>query len=158
MAPSLQFFKDASSAKLPFYANNKDIFIGDTVTSIADDPEKPITAGFFDVEKGAKHTATFAFSEAKYVISGDIVFSDGNGQRVVAKAGEVVYIPKGSTSKYRFLWGSLGLHFLTPALQLPLRVSREERPSMGLDTDGLMFQVAQRLLNQEKRAGLSARL
>lgn len=67
--------------------------------SIADDPQAPITGGFFDVEKGAKSTATFAFSEVKYVISGDIVFSDSNGQRVVAKAGEVVYIPKGATSE-----------------------------------------------------------
>jgi len=32
MAPSLQYFKQASSARLPFYADNKDIFIGDTVT------------------------------------------------------------------------------------------------------------------------------
>ncbi|KAK5064802.1 hypothetical protein LTR84_000636 [Exophiala bonariae] len=128
MAPSLQYFKEASAAKLELYADNKDIFIGDVVTSITDDPQAPITSGFFDVEKGAKSTATFGFSEVKYVISGDIVFSDGNGQRVVAKAGEVVYIPKGATITFESEQG------------------------------GKAFYVAQRLLNQAKRASFTSRL
>lgn len=73
--------------------------------SIGEDPQAPITGGFFNVEKGAKSTATFTFSEVKYIISGDIVFTDSNGQRVVAKAGEVVYIPRGSTGEVKSLTG-----------------------------------------------------
>jgi ethanolamine utilization protein EutQ (cupin superfamily) len=64
----------------------------------------------------------------KYVIAGDIVFTDGNGQRVVAKAGEVVYIPKGATSKLSFPWNGVPSFLL--CLQSPLRASREARLSM----------------------------
>lgn len=75
------------------------ILWAENLQSIGEDPQAPITGGFFKVEKGAKSTATFTFSEVKYIISGDIVFTDSNGQRVVAKAGEVVYIPRGATSE-----------------------------------------------------------
>lgn len=99
MSPALQHFPGAANAKLHIYNEHKDIHIGDTATSIKDDPSAPMTSGIFTLEKGCKATTTFGFSEYKYVVSGTFVLSDSTGQRVTCKAGDVFYIPKGSTSE-----------------------------------------------------------
>jgi uncharacterized cupin superfamily protein len=66
---------------------------------VNEDPDKPITSGFFTLEKGCKATTTFPFSEYKYVLSGTFIVSDQSGQRFVGHPGDVVYIPRGSTSR-----------------------------------------------------------
>ena len=43
-------------------------------------------------------TATYTYYEFKLVIAGDLVVSDGTGQKVKAVKGDVLYFPKGVTS------------------------------------------------------------
>jgi ethanolamine utilization protein EutQ (cupin superfamily) len=65
--------------------------------SIAEDPQAPLTSGFFTLDAGCRATTTFSFSEFKYVLAGTFIVTDQTGQRFVGKAGDVIYIPKGST-------------------------------------------------------------
>lgn len=58
----------------------------------------PITSGFFRVEKGGKATATYTYFEVKIITEGELIISDGTGQKVKAVIGDVLYFPKGSTS------------------------------------------------------------
>lgn len=66
--------------------------------STQDDPEKPITSGFYRIEKGATMTATYTYYEFKLVVAGDLVVSDSTGQKVKAMKGDILYFPKGATS------------------------------------------------------------
>lgn len=69
------------------------------VSSTKDDPIAPLTSGFFRVDKGGKTTATYAYYEVKIIVEGDLIVSDGTGQKVNAVRGDVLYFPKGATSK-----------------------------------------------------------
>ena len=71
-----------------------------TLYSTSEDPQAPITSGFFNLEKGCKATTTFPFSEHKFVMSGTIIVSDQNGQKFICRAGDSFYIPNGATSKF----------------------------------------------------------
>ncbi|ETN46699.1 uncharacterized protein HMPREF1541_00886 [Cyphellophora europaea CBS 101466] len=128
MAPALKTFSSASDAKLHQYNEHRDIQIGDTASSIKDDPSAPMTSGFFTLEKGCKATTTFGFSEYKYVVSGTFVLSDSNGNKATCRAGDVFYIPKNSTITFETEHG------------------------------GKAFFVAQRPLNESRKAGVFARL
>ncbi|GAB7357344.1 hypothetical protein MBLNU459_g8295t1 [Dothideomycetes sp. NU459] len=82
---------------LPSYGEHKNIYIGDAVSSTQDDKEKPITSGFFRVEKGGKATATYTYFEVKVIVEDTLIVSDGTGQKVTAVKGDILYFPKDST-------------------------------------------------------------
>ncbi|KAI5360153.1 putative (S)-ureidoglycine aminohydrolase, cupin domain, acetate kinase EutQ, rmlC-like jelly roll [Septoria linicola] len=128
MAPTLQHFPQAHQATLHQYNEHQNIQIGDTASSVHEDPQSPITSGFFTLQKGCKATTTFGFSEYKYVLSGTFIVSDQSGQRFVGKPGDVIYIPKGSTVTFE------------------------------TEEGGKTFFVAQRLANESRRAGVVAKL
>ncbi|GIZ44191.1 hypothetical protein CKM354_000739500 [Cercospora kikuchii] len=128
MASTLKHFAAGDYAKLHQYNEHKDIQIGDTHSSVEQDPQAPITSGFFTLEKGCKATTTFGFSEYKYVLSGTFIVSDQSGQRFVGRPGDVIYIPKGSTVTFE------------------------------TEEGGKTFFVAQRLANESRRAGVLAKL
>ncbi|KAJ4156473.1 hypothetical protein NW754_008105 [Fusarium falciforme] len=86
MSLTLQHFPKAQEAKLPFYGDYKNLYIGDTVSSTKDDPVAPLTSGFFRAEAGAKTTSTYTYFEVKLV-----------AKKVNAVAGDVLYFPKGAT-------------------------------------------------------------
>ncbi|KAJ5107915.1 hypothetical protein N7456_004590 [Penicillium angulare] len=96
-ALTLQHFPGAQGASLPYYGDHRDVFIGDTVSSTKDDQDKPITSGFFRVEKGGKATATYTYFEVKFIVDGVLIVSDDSGQKVKAVKGDVLYFPKGAT-------------------------------------------------------------
>ncbi|OAL52229.1 hypothetical protein IQ07DRAFT_597874 [Pyrenochaeta sp. DS3sAY3a] len=97
MSPALQYFPKAQAAELPFYADYKDMYIGDTVSSTKDDPVAPLTSGFFRVDPGGKTTSTYTYFEVKIIVEGDLIISDATGQKVKAVVGDVLYFPKGAT-------------------------------------------------------------
>ncbi|KAH6975660.1 hypothetical protein EDB80DRAFT_883616 [Ilyonectria destructans] len=94
---ALQYFSKAQAAELPFYGNHKNFWIGDTVSSTKDDAISPLTSGFFRAAPGEKATSTYTYFEVKLVVEGDLIVSDGTGQRVQAVVGDVLYFPKGAT-------------------------------------------------------------
>lgn len=69
------------------------------MTSTRDDPVAPLTSGFFRAVPGGKTTSTYTYFEVKLIVEGDLIVSDATGQKVKAVAGDVLYFPKGATSK-----------------------------------------------------------
>lgn len=70
-------------------------FLQDVVGS--DNPDKPITCGFFRLEASAEPLVyTYDYDETKLILEGEITVSDGTDS-VDAKAGDVLLLPKGAT-------------------------------------------------------------
>lgn len=73
------------------------------------DPEKPISAGFYRLEKGTPLVYTYHYEEMKIILEGEFEIADETGQKVTATPGDVFYFPKGST--ITFTTPSYGLAF-----------------------------------------------
>lgn len=67
--------------KPPLIAN-ENAFLGDVYTSEKLDPEKPISAGFYRLEKGTPLVYTYTYHEMKIIIEGEFDISDESGQKV----------------------------------------------------------------------------
>ena len=61
------------------------------------DPQKPISAGFYRLEKGTPLVYTYHYDEMKIILEGEYEISDETGQKVTARPGDVFYFPKGAT-------------------------------------------------------------
>ncbi|KAH8886530.1 hypothetical protein GQ53DRAFT_694490 [Thozetella sp. PMI_491] len=72
-------------------------YLGDVASSESSDPEKPITAGLYKFEAGKELVYTYPYFEMKIILEGEVFISDGTGQKVHGKAGDIFYFPKGST-------------------------------------------------------------
>jgi len=64
---------------------------------ISEDTEKPITSGLFRLEKGESLTYTYTYHEMKFIVDGHFTIEDETGQKVTAKAGDLLYFPKGTS-------------------------------------------------------------
>ncbi|KAI1470057.1 putative ethanolamine utilization protein [Daldinia caldariorum] len=100
------YFPKAQSNKPPLIAN-ENAFLGDVATSI--DPEKPISAGFYRLEKGTPLVYEYTYHEMKIIVEGSFDISDEAGNKVHAVPGDVFYFPKGS--KITFTTEDYGLGF-----------------------------------------------
>jgi len=56
---------------------------------------KEMTSGLFRMTAGAPLEYTYTYEEMKYIVEGKFKLTDGTGQTVFAKAGDLVYFPKG---------------------------------------------------------------
>lgn len=84
-------------------------------------PDKPLSAGFYRLEKGTPLVYTYSYEEMKIIVEGEFEISDETGQKVTATKGDVFYFPKGST-----------ITFTTPDYGLAFFVST--RPNIaGID-------------------------
>jgi ethanolamine utilization protein EutQ (cupin superfamily) len=69
-------------------------FLADVHTS--NDGAKPITCGFFRMEKGPALVYDYNYEEMKVIVEGEMTIADETGQSVDAKPGDVFYFSKGS--------------------------------------------------------------
>lgn len=74
-----------------------------------DNAEKPISCGFYRLEKGTPLVYTYTYDEMKIILEGQFEISDETGQKVTASPGDVFYFPKGA--KITFTTESYGLAF-----------------------------------------------
>ncbi|OJI80293.1 hypothetical protein ASPTUDRAFT_129754 [Aspergillus tubingensis CBS 134.48] len=88
---------------------NENAFLGDVDSSDSYNPEKPISAGFYRLEKGTPLVYEYTFDEMKIILEGKFEISDETGQKVEAFPGDVFHFPKGS--KVTFTTPSYGLAF-----------------------------------------------
>ncbi|PGH04198.1 hypothetical protein AJ79_07176 [Helicocarpus griseus UAMH5409] len=100
--------KAQSTFKPPLIAN-ENAFLGDVFSSESNDPEKPVSCGFYRLEKGTPLVYTYTYHEMKIILEGEFEISDGTGQKVKATAGDVFHFPKGAT--ITFTTPSYGLAF-----------------------------------------------
>ncbi|PYH71069.1 cupin domain-containing protein [Aspergillus vadensis CBS 113365] len=90
---------------------NENAFLGDVDSSDSYNPENPISAGFYRLEKGTPLVYEYTFDEMKIILEGKFEISDETGQKVEAFPGDVFHFPKGS--KVTFTTPSYGLAFFT---------------------------------------------
>jgi len=104
------FPKCQSTFKPPLIAN-ENAYLGDVASSEKIDPEKPISCGFYRLEKGTPLVYTYTYHEMKIIVEGSFDISDETGNKVHAVAGDVFYFPKGA--KITFETEDYGLSFYT---------------------------------------------
>jgi ethanolamine utilization protein EutQ (cupin superfamily) len=93
--PKMEYLKNAKSMKIKsMNVEGTHAFLQDIVSS--DDPKAPITCALFRMEKGKPLTYTYTYDEAKVILDGSMYVSDGYS-KVKAKAGDVLFFPKGAT-------------------------------------------------------------
>lgn len=95
-APGITHIDAAGSMEIaPMDTPGVNAFLQDVVGS--DDPDKPITCGFFRLEASAEPLVyTYDYDETKLILEGEITVSGGTDS-VDAKAGDVLLLPKGAT-------------------------------------------------------------
>lgn len=79
--------------------------------SDVNDPEKPVSCGFYRLEAGTPLVYTYTYHEMKIILEGEFDISDETGQEVHAVAGDVFYFPKGAVITFKT--NSYGLAFYT---------------------------------------------
>jgi ethanolamine utilization protein EutQ (cupin superfamily) len=68
-----------------------------TPRSEKENPDKPMSCGFYRLEKGSPLVYTYTYDEMKIIVEGKFEISDETGQKVTATPGDVFYFPKGAT-------------------------------------------------------------
>lgn len=120
MSPPFAYHAQAQSTFQPPLVANENAFLGDLVSrfvsaiyhitlymynyfsnqklgvSEPDNPEKPISCGFFRLDKGTPLVYEYGYDEMKIILEGDFAITDETGQSVKASPGDVFYFPKGS--------------------------------------------------------------
>ncbi|KAF8250565.1 hypothetical protein K440DRAFT_541441 [Wilcoxina mikolae CBS 423.85] len=72
-------------------------YLQDIYSSDKLDPEKPISAGFYRLEKGEPLVYTYTYHEMKIIVEGEYQISDESGLSLTAKPGDVFFFEKGAT-------------------------------------------------------------
>jgi len=81
----------------PSQSNSQTYFKDFAVSSV---PGKEMAAGLFRMLTGRALDYTYTYEEMKYVVEGKFIITDGTGQKVEAKAGDLLYFPKGCQVKF----------------------------------------------------------
>ncbi|KAF2791422.1 hypothetical protein K505DRAFT_248988 [Melanomma pulvis-pyrius CBS 109.77] len=105
------YFEKAQSTFKPPLIANENAFLGDVISNDKIDTEKPLSAGFYRLEKGTPLVYTYTYHEMKIIVEGSFDISDETGKSVHAVAGDVFYFPKGA--KITFKTDDYGLAFYT---------------------------------------------
>lgn len=84
--------------------------------SESNDAEKPVSCGFYRLEKGTPLVYKYDYHEMKIILEGEFEISDETGQKIKASPGDVFYFPKGAT--ITFTTPSYGLAFYVRCLFL----------------------------------------
>merc|ERR1719163_1095366 len=70
-------------------------WLGDVAASKV--PGKEMVSGFYRENAGKALEYYYDYEEMKFIVEGEFHLTDGTGQKVVAKAGDLMYFPKDSS-------------------------------------------------------------
>ncbi|KAJ4356022.1 uncharacterized protein N0V89_004049 [Didymosphaeria variabile] len=110
-SPGMHHYPNAQKEYKPPLIANENAYLGDVFSSDKINPETPISAGFYRLEKGTPLEYTYTYDEMKIIVEGSFTISDETGKKVNAKPGDVFFFPKGS--KITFTTDDYGLAFFT---------------------------------------------
>lgn len=79
-SPAFKHFAKAQKEFKPPLIANENAYLGDIVSST--DSEKPISAGFYRLEKGTPLVYTYHYDEMKIIVEGEFDIKDETGQSV----------------------------------------------------------------------------
>jgi len=69
---------------------------------------KELASGLFRMINGPALEYTYSYEEMKYIVEGEFHLTDGTGQKVIARAGDLVYFPAGCQVKFETPHYALG--------------------------------------------------
>ncbi|KAF1851758.1 uncharacterized protein K460DRAFT_362504 [Cucurbitaria berberidis CBS 394.84] len=107
--PPMQYFAKAQSEFKPPLIANENAFLGDVVSSEPTNPDKPISGGFYRLEKGTPLEYTYSYDELKIIVEGHFYITDETGKEVKGEKGDVFFFPAGA--KILFKTDDYGLGF-----------------------------------------------
>ena len=92
---AFKYFEQIKTQELPsMEIGNVPAFLKDF--AVSEDSEKPITCGLFRLEVGESLQYTYTYHEKKLIVDGIFIIEDETGEKMTAKAVDLLYIPKGS--------------------------------------------------------------
>ncbi|KAJ5595463.1 uncharacterized protein N7459_001671 [Penicillium hispanicum] len=115
MTPAFTYRAKAQSTFKPPLIANENAFLGDVISSEKDNADKPISCGFYRLEKGTPLVYEYTYDEMKIILEGIFEISDETGQTVTATPGDVFYFPRGA--KITFTTPDYGLAFYVSWLE-----------------------------------------
>ena len=93
---AFKYFEQIKNQELPsMEVDGVKAFLKDF--AVSEDAEKPITSGLFRLEAGESLQYTYTYHEMKFIVDGHFTIEDETGQKVAAKAGDLLYFPKGTS-------------------------------------------------------------
>lgn len=93
---AMKYFAKAQSKDLAsLNIEGVNAFLEDVAAS--DDPNAPISFGFFRMEAGNQLEYTYSYDECKIIVEGEMTIEEPGGQKVDVSPGDVLFFPKGST-------------------------------------------------------------
>jgi ethanolamine utilization protein EutQ (cupin superfamily) len=92
-----------------------------TLRSEKENPDKPMSCGFYRLEKGTPLVYTYTYDEMKIIVEGKFEIADETGQKVTATPGDVFYFPKGATITFTTEDYGLAFYVGSPCPQLGSR-------------------------------------
>ena len=105
---AFKYYEQIKAQELPsMEIDNVQAFLKDF--SVSEDSEKPITSGLFRLQAGESLKYTYTYHEMKLIVDGSFTIEDETGQKVLAKAGDLLYFPKGTS--ITFTTNDFGLGF-----------------------------------------------
>lgn len=96
MSLAFKHFAKAQKEFKPPLIANENAYLGDVVSST--DSEKPISAGFYRLEKGTPLVYEYHYDEMKIIVEGEFDISDETGQSVHVGCRRVVEKPTSTIS------------------------------------------------------------
>jgi len=109
--PVMHYYEGAQKNFKPKLLAQDNVFLEDIFSSQTLDSEKPISAGFYRLEKGEPLVYTYTYHEMKIIVEGEFQISDESGKSVTARPGDVFFFEKGA--KITFTTPDYGLAFYT---------------------------------------------
>jgi len=94
--PAMIHLPQIAQTKLPDLPNTmgSKSYLGDLLFSRV--PGKDMTAGLYRLNKGPALHYTYTYEEFKYIMQGEFHLTDGTGQKLVAREGDLMYFPQGT--------------------------------------------------------------
>ena len=93
---AFKYYEQIKSQELPsMEVDNVQAFLKDF--AVSEDAEKPMTSGLFRLKAGESLKNTNTYHEMKFIVDGHFTIEDETGQKVTAKAGDLLYFPKGTS-------------------------------------------------------------
>ena len=106
---TMKYFKNAQ--KMDITSLNIDgvnAYLQDVACS--DDPNKPISFGFFRMEAGNQLEYTYGYDECKIIVEGEMTIEEPGGEKVDVSPGDVLLFPKGTTIIFTSKSSGLGFY------------------------------------------------
>lgn len=82
--PAFTYLRQQQQEYKPPLIANENAYLGDVASSDKNDSDKPISCGFYRLEKGTPLVYKYHYDEMKIILEGNFTISDETGQSVKA--------------------------------------------------------------------------